>query len=446
MKVAAVIHQFPPDFTTGTEILCLHSVQALAARGHEMRVFAADPHSPAGSPPRHQSVQGIDVRRIGTGRPRRLLLAQRMIDEFSNPAAEAHLIAELQAFGPDVIHLYQSQQFGLAAVPVMAALAPVLGTVTDFHLVCPLVTASFEDGSACAGPDPDGTNCIAHLQSREQHRLVHEAGFKRAGLGMRQGLRRLPGADTQARLGASMTRRTEAARAALGAIDLALIGPPRLRALLRELPAARIELYGHAAPPLGVPHRPVGDRLCVGFFSSISPHKGLHVLLDAIALIPQETGMHFTICGPPGPDANYVREMTLRAGADPRIAFKPGVPHDQVGAEMGKADIIVIPSLWDENNPLVLLDALEGGRYVVVSASPGMCDAIAEPQGGRSFPIGDADALAASLCDLAGDPAPVRQARANPVRRSQFATYIDTIEARYAAICAARAEAVARVS
>jgi glycosyltransferase involved in cell wall biosynthesis len=433
MRIAAVIHQFPPDFTTGTEILCLRTAQALAHRGHDVRVFAADPRRPAGTPAHAETVQGISVQRIGTARPRRLLLARRMAEEFSNPAAQARLTGGLRAFAPDVIHLYHSLGFGLEAAPALAAVAPLIATVTDFHLACPMLTAAFEDGSTCAGPDSDGANCIAHLQRRERERLAGAGGIKRAGLALREALRRLPGADTAGRLRSSIAGRMEAAARALAAIDLTLVGPPRLYDMLRRWPGPR-ELFGHQAPPVAVPDRQVGTSLCAGYFSSISPHKGLHVLLDAIANIPQDTGMTFTICGPPGPDAAYVRGMAARAAADPRIDFKPGVPHERIGEEMGKADIVVVPSLWDENNPLVLLDALEAGRYVVASASTGMVGTLDEPRGGRSFPAGDAASLARILLELNRDPEPVQEARRHPVRRSQFAGYIDAIEARYAAV------------
>lgn len=441
MRVAAVVHQFPPDFTTGTEILCLRSAQALTAKGHEIRVFTADPLRLAG-PVREETVQGVPVTRIASARPRRLLLASRIGREFANPAAAAPLLEALRRYRPDVIHLYQSTGFGIEAVPAMATIAPIVATLTDFHLVCPLLTAAFEDGTTCSGPDARAANCVAHLRARERDRLKREGGVKGVALAIREGIRALPGADTDARLGRALERRIAASSAALAAIDLTLVGPPRLYEMLRHR-GARVELYGHAAPPIAVPQRAVGDQLCAGYFSSISPHKGLHVLLDAIGDIPQDTGMTFTICGPPGPDPVYVRDMAARAAADKRVTFKAGVPHDQIGAEMGKADIVVIPSLWDENNPLVLLDALEAGRYVVASQSAGMSDTIGGPEGGLCFPAGDAPALAALLADLARDPGPVRHARAHPVRRSNFDTYIDGIEVRYEAVSRHRPEAAA---
>ncbi|MCC6918723.1 MAG: glycosyltransferase [Alphaproteobacteria bacterium] len=446
MRIGAVVHQFPPDATTGTEILCLRSAQAMIARGHDVRVFSGDRSTPSGAPPRAETVEGVDVRRIGSRRPPRLLLARRIAEEFSNPPAARHLIAALRAFAPDVIHLYHAQQFGLAVVPELAHIAPVLSTVTDFHLVCPLVTAALEDGSPCDGPGPDGAACVAHLRRRETARLGTERGAGRAALAVREHIRRLPAADTPGRLAQAMAARLRASEAALAAISLTLVGPPRLYDMLKDGFGARVQAFGHAAPPLDVPARAVGTPLNVGYFSSLSHHKGLHVLLDAIALIPQDVPMTFTICGPPGPDANYVRAMTTRAAADRRVTLSHGVPHHRMGEALGAADIVVIPSLWDENNPLVLLDALEAGRYVVASAAPGMRDELGEPRGGVSVPAGNAQALAAALRALADDPSAVLCARAQPVRTSMFPQYIDAIEAHYAALTTGRSQPSALAS
>ena len=61
MRIAALVHQFPPDFQTGTEILCLRTMQALAGKGHEVRVLAADPLQPAGRAVREDRVEGVAV-------------------------------------------------------------------------------------------------------------------------------------------------------------------------------------------------------------------------------------------------------------------------------------------------------------------------------------------------------------------------------------------------
>ncbi|BCW90497.1 hypothetical protein sos41_36670 [Alphaproteobacteria bacterium SO-S41] len=439
MKIAAVIHQFPPDFETGTEVLCLATMQALAARGHDVLVFAADPHRAAGEAPRNERVGGIAVIRIPTRLPRRLTLARRLVDEFSNPAAQALLLREVTAFGPDVIHGYQALQFGLAALPRLAGIAPLVLTATDFHLACPSVTGAFEDGSACPGSQADGQSCLMHVEAREAARIAAAAGWRGLALKLRAGLARaIPGLDGPGRRRTAMQARQAASRAALQAASAILAGSARIREMLvgAGAPPDTTELFAHAAPPVAVPERPIGETLRVAFFGTLSPHKGPHVLLDAIPLLAAETRLSFTICGPPGPDAAYAQEIIARCTALARTTYRPAVANAAFGALMGEADIVALPSLWEENRPLTLLTALEAGRYAVTSDSAGLAGEL--QGGGETFPAGDAGALAAILRRLAADPRPVHAVRRNPVRQPAFAPYIEALERRLATAAEAR--------
>lgn len=433
MRIAATIHQFPPDFETGTEILCLRTMQALAARGHEVQVFAADPRRAAGTAVRRETVEGVAVSRIATRRPRRWSLAARLRDEFSNPPAEADLVGAVAAFAPDIVHGYQAQQLGLAALPRLAALAPLVLTATDFHLASPLVTGAFDDGARSAAPDDEVAAVLRQSEAREAARIASTPGWRRLALKLRAVLPRLvPAWDGARRRLAIATARRSAARAALRAASAILAGSARIRDVLIAGGAnpATTEVLAHAAPPVAVPARPVGTPLAVAFLGTIAPHKGPHVLLDAIDRLPPDVPLAFTLCGPAGPDEAYVQAIAARCAAAGRAVLRPPVAQAGFGALVGAADIVVVPSLWEENRPLVLLTALEAGRYVLTSDMPGLTAAFTPGQGGDVFAPGDAAALAAVLARLARDPAPVRAARAEPVRTSEFPAYIATLEAR----------------
>ena len=107
--------------------------------------------------------------------------------------------------------------------------------------------------------------------------------------------------------------------------------------------------------------------------------------------------------------------------------MRPPAANAAFGALLSEADIVVLPSLWDENRPLTLLNALEAGRYAVASDVPGLAAEITPGRTGALFPPGDADALAAILTWLARAPEPVRTARAHP-RPSAFGAYVDAVE------------------
>lgn len=426
MRIAALVHQFPPDFQTGTEILCLRTMQALAGKGHEVRVFAADPLQAAGRAVREDRVEGVAVTRIATRRPRRLGLASRLRDEFVCPEAQAQLDAVMAPFRPDVIHVFHMRQFGLRALPRLAHVAPLVVTATDFHLACPVAIGAFEDGDPCPGPDADGGNCLVHAE-----RIDAARGRARPILAARAALARLvPGLDSAAaRARAAQARRTAAADG-LRAATAILAGSARIRDMLVLAGAdpVRVVVKGHGAPGLDVPPRAVGPVLTAGFFGTLAPHKGAHVFLDALEALPVTLKLRAIVAGPAGPDAAYAKAIVARAAGNARVSLRPAVANAAFGALLGEADIVVLPSLWDENRPLTLLAALESGRYVVASDMPGLAAEIAGGQGGEVFPPGDAAGLAAILARLAGASGPVQAARKTPARRPDFDAYVDDIE------------------
>lgn len=192
------------------------------------------------------------------------------------------------------------------------------------------------------------------------------------------------------------------------------------------LPAERIAVIDNIlppaqpeAPPLAMHAQEKRGRkgLRVGFFGQISPFKGVGLLLDAAALIaaradapPIEIEIH-------GDGSNQNPE--LRAELAPRLAAPP--PHvrvhgayaqAQVGRLMQRVDVVVVPSLWWENAPLVIEEALRARRPVICADIGGMAEKIRDGQDGLHFPAGDAAGLAEALCLLAAQPKLLAQLQA----------------------------------
>ena len=72
---------------------------------------------------------------------------------------------------------------------------------------------------------------------------------------------------------------------------------------------------------------------------------------------------------------------------------------------MRQARIIVVPSIWHDVAPLVVLEAFASGKPVVASAVGGLPELVREGETGRLVPPNDAEALAAAIADLHAAPA-----------------------------------------
>jgi len=65
---------------------------------------------------------------------------------------------------------------------------------------------------------------------------------------------------------------------------------------------------------------------------------------------------------------------------------------------------VVVPSIWFENAPLVVLEAFRHGRPVICSDAGGMAELVRDGVDGLHAPIGDAEGWAAVLRRAAEEP------------------------------------------
>ena len=115
------------------------------------------------------------------------------------------------------------------------------------------------------------------------------------------------------------------------------------------------------------------------------PQKGLDTLLDALpAVVARVPGVRPLIVGE-GPLDAQLRSQADRLGLTDCIVWAPpGHPADELGA----ADVVAIPSLW-ESGPLVLTEALALGRPVVATSVGIVRELIDDGVSGWIVPVGD---------------------------------------------------------
>lgn len=122
MKVLALSNLYPPDFIGGYELACAHVVDALRARGHDVRVLTAAPRFPVASPDhvlrRFKLIDEWSEDGMGT-----TPLAFRLDEAESRlvSASNVHaLTMALEEFQPDVV--YVCAVTGLGGLGIMACL------------------------------------------------------------------------------------------------------------------------------------------------------------------------------------------------------------------------------------------------------------------------------------------------------------------------------------
>lgn len=155
-----------------------------------------------------------------------------------------------------------------------------------------------------------------------------------------------------------------------------------------------------------------GDRpsgaLRVGFFGQISMLKGIQVMIEAAALLQAEerSDIVFVIHGDhshqPEPFRTGFLSQVDAFGAN--IVFEGAYANNDVDTLMAAVDVVLVPSVWWENSPVVIQEAFRNGRPVICSDIGGMAEKVTHGETGLHFKTGSARALAGVLKALVADP------------------------------------------
>jgi glycogen(starch) synthase len=147
----------------------------------------------------------------------------------------------------------------------------------------------------------------------------------------------------------------------------------------------------------------------LAFLGRLVSDKGVDVLFDALALIAARgIAPRLTVIGD-GPERPRLAAQAERLGIAGRIDFLGTRTGEELVRRLNEHRILVVPSRYREPFGNVAVEAIACGCVVVGSAGGGLPEAIGLC--GRTFPNGDAAALAGVLAELLGDPAAVARLR-----------------------------------
>jgi glycosyltransferase involved in cell wall biosynthesis len=215
--------------------------------------------------------------------------------------------------------------------------------------------------------------------------LRREGWRERPGRGLRRLLDRMDGVVALSQYGAA--RLTE--EAGIGAERVRVIPHGAFDYLTRLPDPAPL------APELAGAEGPV-----VLAFGLVRPYKGVDLLIEAMAEVPQAE--LWVVGRPLGVDLGALRERAAAVGA--RVRFVPRFVADrEIPAIFARADVVALP-YRDAEQSGVLYTALAFGKPIVVSDAGGFPE-VAAQGAARMVPAGQAAPLAEALAELLGDDA-----------------------------------------
>jgi glycogen synthase len=190
----------------------------------------------------------------------------------------------------------------------------------------------------------------------------------------------------------------------------------KIRVIPNAVQIDEVQLAGRAPSYVELP-----DRFLV-FPARAETRKGAEVLAEALPRVLSETpDVHAIFLGG-GTPAMTERLGLLAGSVADRVRFLDHVSRDAALAVVARAELVVLPSLW-ENFSNAALEAMALGRPLIATNVGGFPDFIEDGQTGWLVPPGEPEALATSIVSrlanqeqarLVGARAAVSVGRLNP--------------------------------
>jgi len=369
---------YPPHFLGGAELIAHYHAKLLKQRGLNVIIFAGDNSGrDARYSMRQDCYEGLPIFRVS-------LLPQDYQSEFvnfSHPTVESHFNTLVDAFSPDVVHFHNI--IGLSVGIIHAAKRRGIKTVMTLHDhwgFCYKNTLIKRNNEICA----DYTRCAECMP------FISDGAARNIPIRMRQDFLKLQ----------------------LAEVDT-FISPSRYLAetyVRAGIPIEKIKLiwYGiDVARFSRVNKKQRSERIRFTFIGYFGAHKGIDVILDALALIPCPDSIVVNLVGA-GELNDYLHQRVSALGLSDVIKFWGKVDNTRIEDVFSETDVLILPSVWPENQPVTITEAMASRTPVIASAIGGIPELVIDGYNGYLFRPGSAEELAEKISGFVIHPDRIR--------------------------------------
>lgn len=391
MKILKVIHGYPPYYSAGSEVYSQTLACGLADRNHEVQVFTR--HENGFLPDFHYStvLDYIDPR-ILVHLINIPLTKYRY--RFINKEVDERFRQILDDFKPDVVHFGHLNHLALN-LPSITSKLDILSVFTlhDFWLICPrgrfiqrnssqpLELCDKQENIKCAkqcyrgyfsGDEDLSAKDLSYWEDWIENRMAHT-------------------------------------RKVVDHIDH-FIAPSNF--LLKKftqdfsIPEQKISYldYGFDLARLENRKRVPEAEFVFGYIGTHTPEKGIDLLIKAFAY--GNCNAKLRIWGRSRPETKELQAISdqLPSNVKNNIEWMGSYSNENIVQEVfNRVDVIVVPSIWGENSPLVIHEAQQVRVPVITANYGGMAEYVRDGVNGLLFEHRDFKSLSVKMEALAQD-------------------------------------------
>ncbi|NVD42679.1 glycosyltransferase family 4 protein [Ensifer sp. HO-A22] len=385
LRVLVISHAHPSFSLGGAEVASHNLHRSLNAMENVESVYLA-----AASPPlqRHASSALMSARLP----QEEVLFHADAYDHFhlaneDVEAIERDLLRFVRDVRPDVVHFHHVLGFGLEALYAVRSALPDAAVLLTLHEFVPIChnhgqMVKRPTGQLCEQASP--TACNSCFPDIPASRFLRREALVRTML--------LDMVDAFVSPSAFLAKRY-----AEWGIDR-----QRIRVIENGI-------MGKEPAPARDVARSDGRRNRFAFFGQMTPFKGVDVLIDAVGRVPDEAwgdDAYLMIFGAnlerqPVDFQERMKSLIERAGR--RVRFYGSYQNAELPKLMRSVDWVVFPSIWWENSPVVIQEALLHRRPIICSDIGGMAEKVRDGADGLHFRAGNGQHLADRMVEVLND-------------------------------------------
>ncbi len=428
MKILIAVHHFPPRYTGGAEWETYRIAATLQARGHEVLVVyveRVDQGPKDGVTWVDDVYEGVPVRRLSFNQA---FIPDPARWEYDNPWIGDHLKGLIGEFKPDIFHLISGYLISGRSLSVAHDLEiPTVVSLMDFWFLCPRISMLRGDGHLATLPINPVTCAQCLASNKRRYKILGNVVP-----GLMENYWRLQKSSVQ-----SIVERQNFLQKTLSQADTIIGRSKFLCSTYKEagIPSEKIVFsrqgLNYADLTAEKVKKSPSKVLRVGYLGQIARLKGVHVLLEAARRLP-DAQMHVLVYGDTTRFPKYSAQLKQSIGNDGRLTLAGTYRgREDLTLLLRDIDIIVVPSLWYENSPNVILEAFAHRTPVIASDLGGMAELVQHGENGLLFENGNPDDLARQLQRLLVEPDLLARLQTGIGPVKSVSMEIDELEAIY---------------
>jgi glycosyltransferase involved in cell wall biosynthesis len=372
-KIILCSNAYPPYFIGGAELIVHQHAKILKKLNHDVIIFSGQlNNSGKRYSIKHDTFEGIPVFRVC------LHSRDFSSDFFSFTHKEVENLFDnvLEDFSPDIVHFHNiiGLSAGLIQVAKQRKIKTVL-TLHDYWGICHKNTLINYDGSICEKPF-DCEKCQQFISGQRWENIpTHmRRGFISSQLHM---------VDTF--ISPSNYLANMYVKAGLNGTNMNVIP--------NGIDVERFSMVSRGSD---------GDSVRYSFIGYLGKHKGLDTIIEALPLLKKRDQVLVNIVGY-GEHKPQLEALLKRNRCDDIVRFWGPIDNNRIEDVYRETDVLILPSIWPENNPVSITEAMASGIPVIASRIGGIPEIVDDGKTGYLFEAGNAHDLAKKMSEFFSD-------------------------------------------